>query len=73
MSCSTRGYDLSARWAVWLTENFHSNQQIERAFNVSPRTVAYWLSQDAEPRGRHLAQAVRDYPECVPALFGDRA
>ena len=67
-SCSTS--ELSERWAVYLSANFHSAEQIARAFSVSERTAWNWMSQNVSPRAHHVATAMaRDY-EAIPQLIG---
>lgn len=65
------GDDFSDRWSGWLRENFSSQRQIAEAFRVDERTVRYWLAGTSEPRGRHLARALRRYPDAIPRLVGD--
>lgn len=62
--------DFSARWAGWLRANFQSQTQIAKAFSVDERTVRYWLAETSEPRGRHVAHAMRAYPHAIPYLVG---
>ena len=62
--------DFADRWAGWLRVNFQSQRQIAVAFSVDERTVRYWLAGTSEPRGRHLAHALRSYPQAIPQLVG---
>ena len=69
MSC-TREFDLAERWARYLIAHYRGTDQIMAAFRVSRRTAIYWEKQEVEPRGKHLAAAMRRHPDAIPLLIG---
>ncbi len=68
MSCTS--LELAPRWAEFLVRHYESDEAVMAAFQVSRRTVSYWLAQQVEPRARHLAQAMVRHPESIPLLIG---
>ncbi len=63
--------ELPGAWAAWLTANFRTVSDIQKAFPpVSERTVRDWLAGISAPRAPVILKVCDEYPQALPALLG---